>query len=125
MHFLTSYFLVSLMSDQCLPLCAGADGWELGFPMGRARISQYLSDAHQPPLSSGFPLTVKDLLLSGTPEPVGAAPGLFGRVSGVGTCGTGGGGGTLNRCLILTLFRFSSARLCTLAETTKEHTSFP
>uniref|UniRef100_A0A3B5LKK0 BZIP domain-containing protein n=1 Tax=Xiphophorus couchianus TaxID=32473 RepID=A0A3B5LKK0_9TELE len=48
------------------------NGWELGFPMGRARISQYLSDAQQPPLSSGFPLTVKDLLLSGTPEPVGS-----------------------------------------------------
>ncbi|KAM4738949.1 cyclic AMP-responsive element-binding protein 3-like protein 3-A [Anableps anableps] len=45
------------------------NGWELGLPMGRARITQYLSDAEQPQLSPGFPLTVKDLLLSGTPEP--------------------------------------------------------
>uniref|UniRef100_A0A3B3U1M8 cAMP responsive element binding protein 3-like 3a n=1 Tax=Poecilia latipinna TaxID=48699 RepID=A0A3B3U1M8_9TELE len=30
-------------------------------------------NAQRPPLSSGFPLTVKDLLLSGTPEPVGAS----------------------------------------------------
>uniref|UniRef100_A0A3B3WIY6 BZIP domain-containing protein n=1 Tax=Poecilia mexicana TaxID=48701 RepID=A0A3B3WIY6_9TELE len=30
-------------------------------------------NAQRPPLSSGYPLTVKDLLLSGTPEPVGAS----------------------------------------------------
>uniref|UniRef100_A0A3B5B870 Cyclic AMP-responsive element-binding protein 3-like protein 3-B n=1 Tax=Stegastes partitus TaxID=144197 RepID=A0A3B5B870_9TELE len=45
------------------------DGWELGFATGKTRITQYPSDVHRPQLSSGFPLTVKDLLLSGTPEP--------------------------------------------------------
>ncbi|XP_039983830.1 cyclic AMP-responsive element-binding protein 3-like protein 3-A isoform X2 [Xiphias gladius] len=45
------------------------DGWEPGFPTGRTRITQYPSDVHRPQFSSGFPLTVKDLLLSGTPEP--------------------------------------------------------
>ncbi|XP_028260351.1 cyclic AMP-responsive element-binding protein 3-like protein 3-A isoform X2 [Parambassis ranga] len=44
------------------------NGWELGFPTGKTRITQYPSDVHKPQLSSGFPLTVKDLLLSGTPE---------------------------------------------------------
>lgn len=46
-----------------------ADGWEPGFPSGRSRITQYPSDVHRAQLSSAFPLTVKDLLLSGTPEP--------------------------------------------------------
>ncbi|XP_047231046.1 cyclic AMP-responsive element-binding protein 3-like protein 3-A [Girardinichthys multiradiatus] len=45
------------------------NGWELGFPVGRARITRYPSDAQRPQLLPGFPLTVKDLLLSGTPEP--------------------------------------------------------
>ncbi|KAG7239025.1 hypothetical protein INR49_030290 [Caranx melampygus] len=45
------------------------NGWDPGFPMDRMRITQYPSDVHRPQLSSGFPLTVKDLLLSGTPEP--------------------------------------------------------
>lgn len=45
------------------------NGWEPAFPTGKARITQYPSDVHRPQLSSGFPLTVKDLLLSGTPEP--------------------------------------------------------
>ncbi|XP_012736383.2 cyclic AMP-responsive element-binding protein 3-like protein 3-A isoform X1 [Fundulus heteroclitus] len=45
------------------------NGWELGFPSGRARFMQFPSDAHRSQLSPGFPLTVKDLLLSGTPEP--------------------------------------------------------
>ncbi|XP_018522838.1 LOW QUALITY PROTEIN: cyclic AMP-responsive element-binding protein 3-like protein 3-A [Lates calcarifer] len=46
------------------------NGWEPGFPEGRTRITQYPSDLHRPQLSSGFPLTVKDLLLSGTAEPL-------------------------------------------------------
>ncbi|XP_029285906.1 cyclic AMP-responsive element-binding protein 3-like protein 3-A [Cottoperca gobio] len=45
------------------------NGCEPGFPTGRTRITQYPSDVHRSQLSSGFPLTVKDLLLSGTPEP--------------------------------------------------------
>ncbi|XP_047442217.1 cyclic AMP-responsive element-binding protein 3-like protein 3-A isoform X2 [Mugil cephalus] len=45
------------------------NGWNLGMPTGKTRIAQYPSDEHRPQLSSGFPLTVKDLLLSGTPEP--------------------------------------------------------
>ncbi|KAM7388425.1 hypothetical protein PAMP_024599 [Pampus punctatissimus] len=44
------------------------NGWEPSFPVGRTRITQYPSDVHRSQLSSGFPLTVKDLLLSGTPE---------------------------------------------------------
>uniref|UniRef100_A0A8C2W830 cAMP responsive element binding protein 3-like 3a n=1 Tax=Cyclopterus lumpus TaxID=8103 RepID=A0A8C2W830_CYCLU len=44
-----------------------ADGWEARFPTGRT--TQRPSDVHRPQLSCGFPLTVKDLLLSGTPEP--------------------------------------------------------
>ncbi|XP_056271376.1 cyclic AMP-responsive element-binding protein 3-like protein 3-A isoform X1 [Pseudoliparis swirei] len=43
------------------------NGWEAKFPTGSA--TQYPSDVHQPPLPSGFPMTIKDLLLSGTPEP--------------------------------------------------------
>lgn len=49
------------------PVCAG--GWKLGFQMGKTRITQP-SDVHTSQLSSSFPLTVKDLLLSGTSEPV-------------------------------------------------------
>uniref|UniRef100_UPI0037E72A40 cyclic AMP-responsive element-binding protein 3-like protein 3-A n=1 Tax=Semicossyphus pulcher TaxID=241346 RepID=UPI0037E72A40 len=45
------------------------NGWGHTFPTGRTRIPQYPSDVQRPQLSSGFPLTVKDLLLSGTPEP--------------------------------------------------------
>lgn len=47
----------------------GADGWHQGFPSGRPRIVQYSSDEQRAQLPSGAPLTVKDLLLSGTPEP--------------------------------------------------------
>ncbi|XP_034738286.1 cyclic AMP-responsive element-binding protein 3-like protein 3-A isoform X2 [Etheostoma cragini] len=43
--------------------------WDPHLPTGRMKITQFPSDAHRPHLSSGFPLTVKDLLLSGTPEP--------------------------------------------------------
>ncbi|KAJ4942992.1 hypothetical protein JOQ06_005504 [Pogonophryne albipinna] len=46
------------------------NGWGPGFPNDRMRITPYPADAHRPQLNSGFPLTVKDLLLSGTPEPV-------------------------------------------------------
>ncbi|XP_068582120.1 cyclic AMP-responsive element-binding protein 3-like protein 3-A [Cebidichthys violaceus] len=45
------------------------NGWEARIPTCRTRITQYPSDVQRPQLSSGFPLTVKDLLLSGTPEP--------------------------------------------------------
>ncbi|XP_030583610.1 cyclic AMP-responsive element-binding protein 3-like protein 3-A isoform X2 [Archocentrus centrarchus] len=44
-------------------------GWRLGFPPGKTRITQHPSDVYRPQLSSSFPLTVKDLLLSGTSEP--------------------------------------------------------
>uniref|UniRef100_A0A667WN76 cAMP responsive element binding protein 3-like 3a n=1 Tax=Myripristis murdjan TaxID=586833 RepID=A0A667WN76_9TELE len=37
--------------------------------LSEAAVTQYPSDVQRPQLSSGFPLTVKDLLLSGTPEP--------------------------------------------------------
>lgn len=55
------------VSCGCMCLCVGADGWD---PTGKTRIAQYPGDVHRPQLSPGFPLTVKDLLLSGTPEPV-------------------------------------------------------
>ncbi|KAM8744695.1 cyclic AMP-responsive element-binding protein 3-like protein 3-A [Acanthopagrus schlegelii] len=44
------------------------NAWEPAFSTGRTRITEYPSDVHRPQLSSGFPLTVKDLLLSGTAE---------------------------------------------------------
>lgn len=47
----------------------GADGWDQGFPSGRPRIVPYPSDAQRSQLPSGASLTVKDLLLSGTPDP--------------------------------------------------------
>ncbi|CAN9500550.1 unnamed protein product [Ophioblennius macclurei] len=45
------------------------NGWEFSNSMGKPRIMQYPSAAHRPQMSSGLPLTVKDLLLNGTPEP--------------------------------------------------------
>ncbi|KAM9357569.1 cyclic AMP-responsive element-binding protein 3-like protein 3-A [Symphorus nematophorus] len=45
------------------------NSWETTFPTGRTRFTQCPSDMHRPQMSAGFPLTVKDLLLSGTPEP--------------------------------------------------------
>lgn len=45
------------------------NGWGPTYPMGRTRIAQYPSEVQRPQVSSGFPLTVKDLLLSGIPEP--------------------------------------------------------
>ncbi|XP_070817713.1 cyclic AMP-responsive element-binding protein 3-like protein 3-A [Chaetodon trifascialis] len=45
------------------------NGWEPQLPVGRTRITQYAPDVHRPQVSTGFPLTVKDLLLSGTLEP--------------------------------------------------------
>lgn len=81
-HFLIFFVIVhhtiQTITLACLIVClrvyscvsVGADGWEPSFPTGRTRITQYSTEAHRPQLSSGFPLTVKDLLLSGTPEPV-------------------------------------------------------
>lgn len=46
-----------------------ADGWDQGFPSGGPRITLYPSNVHRAQLPSGAPLTVKDLLLSGTPDP--------------------------------------------------------
>ncbi|XP_028299733.1 cyclic AMP-responsive element-binding protein 3-like protein 3-A isoform X2 [Gouania willdenowi] len=45
------------------------NGWECSFPSGKTRITQYPFVGQGAQLSSGLPLTVKDLLLSGTPEP--------------------------------------------------------
>lgn len=60
--------LLALYKYPCV--CVGADDWEPSFPSGRTRITQYPPDAHRLQMSSGFPLTVKDLLLSGTMEAV-------------------------------------------------------
>lgn len=64
------------------------DGWEPTFPMDRTRIGQYPSDVRRPQLSSGFPLTVKGLLLSGTPEHVSGVGWSVGMVKQrcCGTC---------------------------------------
>ncbi|KAM9383723.1 cyclic AMP-responsive element-binding protein 3-like protein 3-A [Pholidichthys leucotaenia] len=44
------------------------NGWSLGFPMGKTRITQYPTDVHRSQLSPGFSPSVKDLLLSGPQE---------------------------------------------------------
>lgn len=46
------------------------DVWEQSFPGARARVLQYPAEAPRSNSSSSFPLTVKDLLLSGTPDHV-------------------------------------------------------
>ncbi|KAM6962932.1 cyclic AMP-responsive element-binding protein 3-like protein 3-A [Aplochiton taeniatus] len=46
------------------------NGWESGLFPNRTGATNGSSNVHKPQLSSGFPLTVKDLLLSGTLEPV-------------------------------------------------------
>lgn len=43
--------------------------WDQGFTSAGQRIMHYSSDVHRTQLPSGAPLTVKDLLLSGTPDP--------------------------------------------------------
>nr|XP_040041204.1 cyclic AMP-responsive element-binding protein 3-like protein 3-A [Gasterosteus aculeatus aculeatus] len=48
---------------------ADLDGWQAAFPAGRTGITQCPLDAHRAQMPSGFALTVKDLLLSGTQEP--------------------------------------------------------
>lgn len=48
---------------------SAAGGWNQGFTRGGTRISPYPLDVHRAQLNSGAPLTVKDLLLSGTPDP--------------------------------------------------------
>ncbi|XP_041862702.1 cyclic AMP-responsive element-binding protein 3-like protein 3-A [Melanotaenia boesemani] len=65
----TQYFGTRPQTKAALEANVELNGWELGFPMGKTKITQCPSDVHRPYLSSGFPLTVKDLLLSGTPEP--------------------------------------------------------
>ncbi|KAE8294315.1 Cyclic AMP-responsive element-binding protein 3-like protein 3-A [Larimichthys crocea] len=67
----TQYLVTRPQSKAALEASISIDlnGWDPTFPSGRTRITQYPSDVHKPQLSSGFPLTVKDLLLSGTPEP--------------------------------------------------------
>lgn len=45
------------------------NGWETGFLPDRAGGMQRTSETPQAQPNTGFPLTVKDLLLSGTPEP--------------------------------------------------------
>ncbi|KAL4000064.1 cAMP-specific phosphodiesterase 4 [Sarotherodon galilaeus] len=66
-HFFGTRPLTKAALEANVP--ADFSGWKLGFPMGKTRITQP-SDVHTSQLSSSFPLTVKDLLLSGTSEPV-------------------------------------------------------
>ncbi|XP_029005099.1 cyclic AMP-responsive element-binding protein 3-like protein 3-A [Betta splendens] len=62
----TRFFGAKLHSKAALEANVSIDlnGWDPSFPTGRTRITQ----CRLPPCS-GFPLTVKDLLLSGAPEP--------------------------------------------------------
>lgn len=95
-HHIIQTRILACLIDRCLHglcvrscVCVDADGWEPPLPTGRTRITQYPSDVHRPQLSSGFPLTVKDLLLSGTSEPVSLpwSRWEFDRVGGDGVCG--------------------------------------
>lgn len=45
------------------------NGWDSGFYPGRTGATKCSSDVHKTQLTSSFPLTVKELLLSGTSEP--------------------------------------------------------
>ncbi|XP_042339750.1 cyclic AMP-responsive element-binding protein 3-like protein 3-A [Plectropomus leopardus] len=65
----TQYFGMMPQTKAALEANVNLNGWQPGFPTGRTRITHFHSDVHRPQTSSGFPLTVKDLLLSGTPEP--------------------------------------------------------
>lgn len=53
-----------------------ADGWETGFFPDQAEGTQRAFETPQAQPATGFPLTVKDLLLSGTPEPVSLHSGV-------------------------------------------------
>uniref|UniRef100_A0A3B4ANJ8 BZIP domain-containing protein n=1 Tax=Periophthalmus magnuspinnatus TaxID=409849 RepID=A0A3B4ANJ8_9GOBI len=46
------------------------NGWDQSFPNGGLGITQYPPDVNRSQISSGTALTVKDLLLSGTPDPL-------------------------------------------------------
>lgn len=60
------------LSVSCCCIVVCADSWNVTFSMSRVGVAEYPSDAHRPQLPSRFPLTVKDLLLSGTSEHVSA-----------------------------------------------------
>lgn len=62
--------MMALLSGPITSLCVVTDGWDSGFYPGRTGGTECSSDVHTTQLSSGFPLTVKDLLLSGTSDPV-------------------------------------------------------
>lgn len=70
--FLTHSIGELSLSFSCCCIIVFADSWNTAFSMSKAGIAEYHSDAHRPQLPSGFPLTVKDLLLSGTSEHVSA-----------------------------------------------------
>lgn len=54
------------------------DDWQHALPVPRTRVPLYSAlGAHRPQSSSAFPLTVKDLLLSGTPEHVSSSAGSY------------------------------------------------
>jgi hypothetical protein len=62
--------MMALTSGHILSLCMVTDGWDSGFYPGRTGGTKCSSDVHKTQLTSSFPLTVKELLLSGTSEPV-------------------------------------------------------
>lgn len=66
-------FYFSNENNGHLCVCVEADDWNPVFSMDRPPLTQYTADVNGQQLSSGFPLTVKDLLLSGTQEPVSTA----------------------------------------------------
>ncbi|XP_068599622.1 cyclic AMP-responsive element-binding protein 3-like protein 3-A [Brachionichthys hirsutus] len=68
----TRHFPMSLQTKASLEANISADvnGWVPTSPMGRTKTTQYPSHVHRAQMPSGFSLTVKDLLLSGTQEHV-------------------------------------------------------
>ncbi|XP_058495084.1 cyclic AMP-responsive element-binding protein 3-like protein 3-A isoform X2 [Solea solea] len=64
----TQYFSQRLQTKASLEAANVSIDLNPAFLMGRTRVTQYPPDVGSPQLSSDFPLTVKDLLLSGTQE---------------------------------------------------------
>ncbi|XP_008336796.1 cyclic AMP-responsive element-binding protein 3-like protein 3-A isoform X2 [Cynoglossus semilaevis] len=63
------YFIQGPQHKATLEAAGVSYDWNPVFSMDRPPLTQYTADVNGQQLSSGFPLTVKDLLLSGTQEP--------------------------------------------------------
>lgn len=69
----TQHYISGIQNKSALeariPNAVSGDGWGQIFPSGGPRIAPYPPDVHRAQVASGAALTVKDLLLSGTPDP--------------------------------------------------------